>query len=379
MRRRESALHREESLRAEYAPSRLQKADSEVQKLMEYLQEEGVDTPSIYTPDTTDVFNFIANRSRSGKTVIHTADCPQWGTKANDRCGCEKNMSYGAVRSLKFTLQAAFRDAGRVGTYDPRTGTGNPCMHTRIDRLLEMIEKQQCAAGVTQAQAALIDTTIFNKILDHTQGKWMQTKQANELAASAEFARDTCFYALLWESGLRAGEALRLNANQITTFRTSDKAGAYIAVAQGKAHSSFRVTIETRLDERGKPHRRSFVRCLSLWTTALGDLGIGLTGPLFPTLREDDDGAIIAAGRCTWADTSRRYNQSLEEAGFSETAIRSVTLHSFHGSRAAREAREGIPMEETIKNMRWSAEMYKYYTEGREPLTIEGIVMTTSS
>ena len=48
----------------------------------------------------------------------------------------------------------------------------------------------------------------------------------------------------------------------------------------------------------------------------------------------------------------------MEEARLSNEALRLITLHSLHGSRASREARAEIPMADTIANMRWTKEMY---------------------
>ena len=69
----------------------------------------------------------------------------------------------------------------------------------------------------------------------------------------------------------------------------------------------------------------------------------------------------------------KRLRNMMDKAGPSDEVLRLVTLHSFHGSRASREARAGIPMTDTIANMRWTEEMYQYYTHGREPLVLEGI------
>jgi hypothetical protein len=149
--RRETAHKREADLREEHAPPRLDKSNAEMGKLLQWLREEGVQHPTIYSPDAEDVFSFLAVRSLEGRTIVHVGDCRFWGLKSNAHCKCPSNTSYGSVRSIRFSLQAAFRDAGRVGPFDPCTGAGNPCIHARTDQLLEMIRKQQSAAGVTQS------------------------------------------------------------------------------------------------------------------------------------------------------------------------------------------------------------------------------------
>ena len=86
---------------------------------MQWLRDQGVPQPTVYTPDAEDVFNFIAVRSLDGRTIVQVGDCSYWGLKSTAHCECPSNMSYGSVRSLRFALQAAFRDAERGGPFDP--------------------------------------------------------------------------------------------------------------------------------------------------------------------------------------------------------------------------------------------------------------------
>ena len=75
-----------------------------------------------------------------------------------------------------------------------------------------------------------------------------------------------------------------------------------------------------------------------------------------------------------WSELSTAYGRHLKGAGLVDPAVqRHITLHSYHGSRAARERAAGIRAVETCKNMLWTLEMYEYYTAGREPLTPDGI------
>lgn len=61
-------------------------------------------------------------------------------------------------------------------------------------------------------------------------------------------------------------------------------------------------------------------------------------------------------------------------AGFTDAATtRLISLHSFHGSRAARQRMAGIPMEVTLRAM------YRRYTDGREPLTLQGVLISCTA
>ncbi len=58
------------------------------------------------------------------------------------------------------------------------------------------------------------------------------------------------------------------------------------------------------------------------------------TAPLFPAVVEDEPAALVG---CEWKLVHSRHRSWMEQAGFSAEAMKTVSIHSFQGSRAARE------------------------------------------
>ncbi|MBU6280279.1 MAG: hypothetical protein KGN78_13640 [Actinomycetales bacterium] len=144
-----------------------------------------------------------------------------------------------------------------------------------------MIEREQCLAGVTQAQAALIDVSVYNRIICQAQRRWELARRRGDLVGAAKAAQDSFLYALLWSSGMRCGDALKLNANQLNMFRSSEASGVYIAAGIVKNARDLRITVFDRRPgepELPKGERRYTLRSnLKLYIAALHELGLELT------------------------------------------------------------------------------------------------------
>lgn len=114
----------------------------------------------------------------------------------------------------------------------------------------------------------------------------------------------------------------------------------------------------------------------SIYLAALDTLSVlqpERNGPLFRGISVTDEGVGVLGSGCAWAEIDRYYKDTLKSLQFPGEARRHMTLHSFHGSRAARERAQGIPPEDTCRSMHWSREMYDYYTEGRVPMTVNDV------
>ena len=212
-----------------------------------------------------------------------------------------------------------------------------------------------------------------------TMGEWATHRQAKRPLKAALAARDAMLYALLWDSGLRAGDAIKLNASQfsflgpapglpygsvsidVTVFKTSG----------GKLKNAARVEIP------GRAGSHTVTATWKAYSASLDDLDITEEerhGRMFRRITALDDGSHRLGVQVQWSDMADVYSDRVSAMGVPLAKARLITLHSYHGSRAAREKAMGIPKEETCRNMCWSVEMYDYYTEGREPLTLDGIL-----
>ncbi len=383
-RSREQLDERWSYLQKSFAPPSSEVHVRMMAELMAYLRADGnpYPTPQAATPDDV-VKMFIAkDAGTKGRTIVHTDTCEWWGVKKNAPCPCPKRMKAATLRSQKASLQAMFRDLGYRAPWLESAGTGNPCMSWQVDQYLSCIEREQCAAGVETQQAALVDMSVFDRLMRATLAAWRESEPSS--VARMEAARDAWLYSLLWNSGMRAGDALRLQAAALRIFADVENPatgrvsnGIFIDVTLGKTvtHSdkARRVTIWDNGDQIGPSV------LLRLYQRELAALGLEpreLAGPLFRRAFFTDEGHPALGVRCTWAELDRAHSRHLGRAGMADPELcRHISLHSFHGSRAAREKLQGVPPELTCADMLWSLSMYTYYTGGRQPLSTDGILL----
>ena len=343
-------------------------------------------TPQVVTPD--DVVNFFIEKDLRGKgqTKIHADKCPLWGDRRSaNACPCPVRMAVASVRSQKASLQGAFRNIGFREPWHNTRGAGNPCNAQTVDLYIATLEREQCAAGVETVQAALIDESVYNRLLQAALSDW-QAAPAASLARVAA-VRNAFMYSLLWNSGMRCGDALHLHSSAVTTFASAlnpstglSSAGLYIDVTTSKTISrsvqAHRVTV---WDDSNPLGTSVLWRLYQHELLSTGLPNSALTGPVFrrPTL--DPHGVPLLVTKCTWHVINTLFEAHLSLAGLDKPELRRhISLHSFHGSRAARERRLGIPPGVTCRAMAWSLTMYNYYTDGREPLTIDGIAIMSA-
>ena len=379
---RQTGQQRYSELEAQFTPPSDPKRQAMFDALMLFMREDGLPEPSIYDVTPRDVVAFMLAKDSKvhGQTVVHTDDCPDWGTKLT-RCKCPRRMSYYTLRQYRYALQKYFIVNGLTDQWSPTSGTGNPLKSPFVDRYLTLIESEQCAAGVAQLQAALIDTSLYEAILRDTLSEWLEARHDHDDLSAIQYLRDALYYAMLWNTGLRAGDALRLMAGSITLFDATaahPHGGVYIRLHKTKRGVSLddphRITVPC------DGTRYSLKRLVQLFMSVTHSvMDTELVGPLFRKYQRTADAVVVASTRATWDEMDRRFKLTLERVSPGSNLLRQVTMHSFHGSRAAREALAGIPRAETCAAMRWSEQMYDYYTQGREPLTIDGVRFTTST
>ena len=226
--------------------------------------------------------------------------------------------------------------------------------------------RKHAAAGVQTIQAALVDVSIFDRILQATLSGWVDAPAVSAPRASA--ARDAFFYSLLWHSGLRCADALRLHFCAIHLSECSvlpgPKGPTHLSAGPG---TNIDVTRPKTVCAPGGAHYTTIrdgadliptSTCLELYVTELQALGFmesELRGPLFRKVLLTEDGTYVFGAPCTWADMSYAYDRHLVRAGLSEPALaRRISLYSFHASRLSRERTADVSAEDTCQAMGWS-------------------------
>lgn len=363
----------------EHETSTVRAKEGILKQFFDFLSRQGVLVPAedplraLGQVTPTDVTMFLSVKDVSGRTVVHVSSCPQLGKGAKRAsgvsCGCPRRMAASSLDTYRGRLQAIFRDAGFGERWNPQLGSGNPCASPLLDEYLRLAAREQAAAGVSEVQSTLIGQSVFDGmvLLWRKAGALMLRERREHVAA--ETARDCFLVALMWHTGLRAADALRLTVQQVTSVSGGAPGDLLIQVGVTKTSSAPHQVhgIVVRQSEGGSPG--DLYSCLNRWRDALSHLGLSLSpGPLFKTLVfMEGECRSVWGSRLEWQEANLRFRAWCRLWGIPE----GVTLHSLHGSRAAREAAMGIPREETCKNMRWSAQSYAHYVDGRTPLQME--------
>lgn len=357
-------------------------------ELMAFLRSVGDSTATPQAVLPRDVVRFLISKDirGAGRTKVHVDSCEWWGVKRDAPCACPYRLAAASVRSQKASLQGRFRDLGFRNPWLESAQAGNPCMAPEVDQYVAMIEREQCSAGVETVQAALVDVSVFNRVIQAALSAWQEAPIGSVARVNA--ARDAFFYSLLWNSGLRCADALRLHASAVRVFSAAlnpatSLVGPGLTVditrskTVAKGDKAYRITLWDNDAAVGTSE------LLGLYQHELRALGLpstSLVGPLFRKVSLSDEDVPQLGAVSLWADLTKAYNAHLARAGMALPELhRHITLHSFHGSRAARERAMGIDAQVTCSAMGWSLDMYHYYTNGREPLTTDGVRLMAPS
>lgn len=372
----------------EFAPASSDEARRVELAFMRYLMEDGELTGDLFAATPRDVVGFLLSCDESGRTKVHIPLCVYWGVApmpAGASCACPTRAAADSLDTKRGRLRAVFRDKGRPGPWCPSTGTGNPCAAPEVDLLLLMSQREQRDAGCKAKQAALVDSGAFLHLQQVVWNGWSLYSKMGQYVAAATAAQDALFYSILWGSGLRPTEATRVAGAHVTLFDLAvAEASPCAPVAPDRQRGWYLHVGVTKTSERAgssKPSRRltiyddgslaspavALLRCQESLSHVGLDLG---RGHWFRPLVTAEDGSVSFGERLEYADLRPRFESWASLAGFPVA----VSLHSFHGSRAARERAQGIPAEDTCREMGdWSMDMYEHYTGGRSALTIASL------
>jgi hypothetical protein len=187
-------------------------------ELAAFMQRLGAGTsPFLVTP--TDVIKFLMSKDSSGHTVVHQPACPFWAISTDARrvlCQCPKRAGAVSLRSTRGLLQGAFRNLGLATEWSPLTGTGNPVNSAEVLRFENLNLRQQALAGVTPRQSPLFREEVYVHLMKGQLALWRAAWRRKAWKVALLAARDAFFYALLWYSGMRATDVLRVLVQQLT-------------------------------------------------------------------------------------------------------------------------------------------------------------------
>ena len=319
-----------------------------------------------------DLVQFLISREDNGNTAVHRTGCPDWrrtGREGVARGGCPVRASAVSLATTLGLLQGAFRDAGFTGPWNPDSRTGNPAASAEVKRFLAAVRLQQATAGVVAAQSPLLAHNLFATII------LAASREASKAAATCATPlkrhrvrvaadRDALLYALLWHTGLRAADALRISLEQLSRSTVGSSGGWRLDVRVTK-------TARDRRDRRSlfipdEPSSTSFASLLKRFYDTLADVGLQKpAGEMFRNVTPF--GQLAWAKPLIYAVQSNRFSKLLRQCGLSDR----VKLHSYHGSRARHDLDAGIPVPRILQTMDWTLATFEHYVKDRELLTLD--------
>lgn len=342
--------------------------------LLEFLPEIGA-SPSLYDVLPRDIIQFLMFRDRSGLTIVHRRTCPLWSTANRaeiQACDCPQRQNATSTSVTRGILQGIFRDAGLVDRWQPATLSGNPVKSAEVEQFIRLNNREQLTAGVAKRRAPLFDQDVYHHIIDAAVDRWKAARRRGALGSAAICARDILFVALLWHTGLRASDLLRVLVQQVEQM----------SAGRGKAKRWTLVVTVTKTNDDPRGIRSitliddQSVYCVQtafrLYSRSLHSIGLILEpGPLFRCLKRDNTGAspaelVWTPRTLAWSAANYRWKALLAHARITSR----ITMHSPHGSRPRWERDWGTPLNEIQALIDWTQATLDYYTLGRSVLSL---------
>lgn len=170
-----------------------------LQQLSDFLGELGAPrTPFAATP--SDIVQFLLSRDVGGRTIVHKPSCP--------------SLAF-AGRGIPPVCSCPLRNLGLTQPWSQDAQRGNPVNSAEVKRFEKLNLREQAASGVVTLQAPLFDESVFIHFIRAGLQQWNSLMAAKKWKKAALLARDLVFYAVLWYTGLRGGDALRILTQQV--------------------------------------------------------------------------------------------------------------------------------------------------------------------
>ena len=356
-------------LREQYSTDTTSRHRAVATELLAFMSALGVDQPVLYDVTPRDVVYYLMSKDVTGQTVVHARSCEDWGQRTalrNKRCGCPVRAAAGTVDTVRGTVSALFRDIGLTAAWDAGACTGNPARSALVDNsyYLDLVEREQSTAGVRVRQAPLIGVCVFDALMSALLSALEAALSAKNWFESLQLARDGLMFSVLWHSGLRADDAMKMCTKQL--FEGSSlKAGWQLRVHVTKTSWDVADVRLVRFDDENK--RTGVPAMWRLWSNLLGDAmraGVvdGMPEPLFPAMEAKKGRVLWLRSEMQWRHVDERLRLALKRAQLSNT----IKPHSFRASLARMQRDSGMHADVICKRVGWTLQYFHHYTDPRD-------------
>jgi len=337
------------------ASSTQKQAQSLVKQLLKYMDVIGAPV-SLFAVTPYDVICFFMEKDVRGRTVVHDSKCEHSRagvSKKSRQCECSLRLHHNTLDTQIGLLRGVFRDLGLPGPWCYRLNTGNPCDAKEVKLFYKLSGKEQLIGGVTVRQAPLFDRSVFEQLQLLVLTDWSANRRSSNHVGAARSARDALFFSLMWCTGLRCQDTLRLLKQNVEPAALASGPTTrcwYLHVAGTKTEL---VTGRTfQLFDDGS--RYVPMTPWSAYSSSLNTIGLSWPfGPMFQEISDDAEWSRVS----TYDDLASRFKMYVTRLGLPA----SMTLQGFHGSHAMEREAEGVPREEVCREMSWTEGTRSHY------------------
>jgi hypothetical protein len=337
------------------------KAHATVQReFLAYLAADGA-LPVLAASTPLDVIRFLMSKDAGGTTRVHVRECGFWqygGVMAGNLCDCPKRAAATATNTTYGYLRAVFNRAGLSATWNPVACSGNPATAPQVEAFVELVGREQLASGVVRKRAPLLGMCIYCYLIDGYLQRCITLSAKGHFMKVVLTLRDALFLSVLWHTGLRAGDALRLLHQQIEDSFNEEGSGMWLlTVAVTKSARDTRKRRRIRIMDDGSYY--SPLSIMRAYKLAAAKLGIRVhTDSMFRNVKQLAGGHYKLTTTASWAVMTRRFRENVRMLRLPPA----ITLHSPHGSLPRKWRDEGIDPAVICRAVDWTLQTFQYYT-----------------
>ena len=338
------------------------KAHATVQReFLAYLVADGAQ-PLLCASTPLDVVRFLMSKDTGGTTRVHERGCPFWqygGVMAGNLCKCPKRAAASATNTTYGYLRAVFNRAGLSAQWNPVACAGNPATAPQVEAYVELVGREQLASGVIKRRAPLLGVCVYQYMMDGYFQQCVTLTAKRQFIKVVLVLRDALFLSVLWHTGLRAGDALRLLHQQVEESRGNDgKMTWLLTVAVTKSARDSRKRRRVTIVDDGSYYLP--VAVMRAYKRATARLGIRVhTDSMFRNVKAVPGGHFALTTPATWAVMTRRFREIVRVLRLPPA----ITLHSPHGSLPRMWRDEGIDYAVICRAVDWTLQTFQYYTD----------------
>lgn len=313
------------------------------------------------SPD--DIINFLIWKDGSGKTKVHTDECPNFGNKKETSCSCPTRLAYTTVDTLIGKLRSIFNRLGRQQDEATLPGYGNPAADISVKKYLSSIREEQLRARILPSQAQplfLRDLAVIsNQVLRNLK------RVANTKSQTYIYARDQAFFKVQFFAGDRGGDLGRTKSKELLFSQDKDVMIFNHTITKSMREGSTNMFALKRYKDPGLCP----IVALEVYARICDHLGIPIRqGYLFrPTSRSGEVSSL------PWDSSAAQARLSFYTKELEIFRGRRVTLHGLRSGCAISLALSGADMNTIMGHVGWKTEATaNHYVKLQRVLSTKG-------